>query len=73
MSAYLRYARAFQSQVPDKPPVEDHVMRTHLRDQMWRLIAHKLYPSEFPEIKVPEWREKPSQTFKASGGVVRFE
>ena len=73
LSAYIRYAKAFQSQVPEKPPVSDDVIRTHMRDQTWRLIAHKLYPSDFIEIKVPVWREKPAQTFKASGGIVRFE
>ncbi len=73
LSAYIRYARAFQSQVPEKPPVPEGVIRTHMRDQMWRLIAHKLYPSDFAEIKVPVWREKPDQTFKASGGIVRFD
>jgi len=72
-SAYLRYARAYQSQVPEKPAVESKVILTHMRNHTWRLMAHMLYPARFPEVKVPEWREKPTNVFKASGGIVRFD
>lgn len=73
LTGFLRYARAYLSQSPERPPVPQEVMEAHMRDHIWRLVAWKLYPSFFPEVKIPVWKERPQQTFKTSGGVVRFE
>lgn len=73
VSVYLKYAKAYQSQVPDKPPIAEDVILAHVRDVTWRILAHELMPTAFPEIKVPVWKEKPENQFKTSGGIVKFE
>jgi hypothetical protein len=73
IQGYTRYVRAYQSQVPDKPPVPDDQIIAHMRDHLWRRIAHELYPKSFPEIILPQWRERPTQKFKTSGGIISFE
>lgn len=73
VQGYTRYVRAYQSQVPDKPPVPEDQIIAHMRDHLWRRLAHELYPKSFAEIVIPQWRERPTQTFKTTGGVVSFE
>lgn len=73
IQGYTRYARAYQSQVPEKPPVPQEQILAHMRDHLWRRVAHALYPQAFPEVVLPEWRERPKQTFKTTGGVVSFD
>jgi hypothetical protein len=73
VQAYIKYARAHKLQAPERPVVEQEQIVTHLRDHIWRLLAHRLYPSKFREIVVPHWQEKPTQTFKTSGGDLEFK
>jgi len=73
VQGYTRYVRAYQSQIPEKPPVPNDQVVAHMRDHLWRRLAHELYPKAFEEIVLPQWREKPTQTFKTSGGIVSFD
>jgi hypothetical protein len=73
IQAYVKYARAYQLQAPERPVVEQTQMVTDLRDHIWRRLANRLYPSKFREIKVPHWAEKPDQELKTSGGVLKFD
>lgn len=73
IQGYTRYVRAYQSQVPEKPPVPQDQILAHMRDHLWRRVAHELYPQAFPEIVLPEWRERPKRTFKTTGGIVSFD
>jgi len=73
VQAYLKYARAHKLQAPERPVVEEEAIITHLRDHIWRLLANRLYPSKFGEIKIPHWQEKPTKTFMTSGGELEFK
>lgn len=72
IQGYMRYVRAYQSQVPDKPPVETEIIVAHMRDHLWRRIAGEIYPQHFPVLTLPVFKEKPTQTFKTTGGVINF-
>jgi len=73
VQAYLKYATAHKLQAPERPVVEQEQIVTHLRDHIWRLLAHRLYPTKFGEIVVPHWQKKPAKTFMTSGGELEFK
>ena len=73
LTAYLKYARAYQAAAPSRDPVPEEQIRADMRDHIWRVLAYAIYPSYFPEVKVPVWKEKPTRKFKTSGGPVRFD
>ncbi|MDA1192739.1 MAG: hypothetical protein O3A46_13785 [Candidatus Poribacteria bacterium] len=73
LTGHLKYAKAFQVSSVTKDAVPEGTIIAHMRDHIWRLVAYELYPGYFPLVKIPVWKEKPTQRFKASGGEVRFD
>ncbi|MEO2006763.1 MAG: hypothetical protein ABGY41_22020, partial [Candidatus Poribacteria bacterium] len=72
ITAYLKYARAHKLQAPERPIIPEAEIRTHLRDHIWRQLAHRLRPDKFAAISVPDWRELPNRELKGSGGIIKF-
>ncbi len=73
-TGHIRYARAYQSAAPERPPVPEEQIMSDLREDTWMRIAHRLLPEDFPKVQSPVWKEKPpaDQKFKSSGGSIDF-
>lgn len=73
-TGHIRYARAYQSAAPERPPVPEEQIMSDLREDAWMRIANRLLPEDFPTVKSPVWKQKPSadRKFKSSGGLVEF-
>lgn len=72
LQAYLKYARAYKLQDPERPVIPETEITADLRDQIWRLVAHRLRPDKFAAIAIPTWKEVPDRELKGSGGVITF-
>ena len=74
LKGYIKYIRSFQAQVPDaiKKPKEEKIVKANMRQHLSLRIIHTLYPDKFPEVKVPEILEKPSENLLSSGGKISF-
>jgi len=73
MKGAVKYVRAFQAQLPEKPPVPDKQIVADLRKHLAQRVLHALYPNIFADKPVPELLEKPKQRLVTSGGELRFE
>ncbi|MDE0021743.1 MAG: hypothetical protein OXT69_10240 [Candidatus Poribacteria bacterium] len=73
-TGHIRYARAYQSAAPERPPVSEEQIMSDLREDAWMRIANRLLPEDFPKVVSPAWKEKPAahHRFKSSGGFVEF-
>lgn len=69
----VKYVRAFQAQLPEKPPVPDKQIVADLRKHLAQRVLHSLYPGIFEDKPVPELLEKPQQRLVTSGGELKFE
>ncbi|MFQ6041688.1 MAG: CsgG/HfaB family protein [Candidatus Poribacteria bacterium] len=70
LKGYIKYIKAFQSQVPVRDAVPDEVIKADMRKHIvWRNL-HALYPEGFADREVPEIMMKPSLNLIRGGKTV---
>ena len=68
LKGYVKYIKAFQSDVPSRDEVPENVIKADIRGHIVGRILHALYPEGFSDREVPEKMLEPELNLIRTGG-----